>query len=64
MGECRLAGIQRREKCPVCGCASCSPISLRTRNGADNARTIFDKLVTLSVQPSAAYPNGIADIPM
>ena len=28
----------------------------------DNARTIFDKLVALSVQPSAAYPNGIADI--
>lgn len=28
----------------------------------DNARAIFDKLVTLSIQPSAAYPNGIADI--
>lgn len=28
----------------------------------DNARAIFDKLVALTIQPSAAYPNGIADI--
>ncbi|MGQ0483777.1 MAG: apolipoprotein N-acyltransferase [Hyphomicrobiales bacterium] len=28
----------------------------------DNARAIFDKLVALTIQPSAAYPAGIADI--
>ncbi len=28
----------------------------------DNARAIFDKMVALTIQPSATYPNGIADI--
>ncbi len=28
----------------------------------DNARAIFDKLVALTIQPSATYPGGIADI--